>query len=80
MPENVVVDNLKVVAPSVKTIVLANGTITGEGVSAPTYNGEASFNPYVITKTFTVRNNEAGYNYTLPASTDFSRVTVIKEN
>ena len=79
MPENVVVDNLKVEAASVKTIVLANGSITGEGVSAPMYNGEASLNPYVITKTFTIKNNEAGYNYTLPASTDVRVVVVIRE-
>ena len=79
MPENVTVDNLTVTAASVKTIVLANGTIANEGISSDVYNGEASLNPYVITKTLTIKNNVAGYNYTLPTSTDFRGVVVIKE-
>ena len=74
MPANVVVDNLTVSAPGITTIPLANGSITSEGVSANVYNTEASLNPYVITKTLTIRNNAAGYNFILPASSDFKSV------
>lgn len=79
MPENVSVDNFTVSAKSVKTVVLANGSITNEGVSSAIYNGEANVNPYVITKTFTILNNTAAYNYKIPDAADFKNVKIIKE-
>ena len=79
MPANVVVDNLTVTAKSVKTIVLANGSIAREGVSSSTYEGAENINPYVITKTLTIKNNAAGYTFTLPTPSDFMSVTVIRE-
>ena len=76
MPYKVTVDNLVVSgAPNVKTISLANGSITNAGVDEPTYNGAENLNPYTATKELVVKNNNKGYTYTLPES---FKNTVIK--
>ncbi len=77
MPSTVTVDNFKVSAASVKNISLANGTITNEGVSGDTYDGTENLNPYAVTEELIVKNNKAGYIYTLPSA--FTETTITKE-
>ena len=79
MPEKVTVDNLVCTAPKVNTIVLANGSITNEGISNETINGSANLNPYAVTKTLIVKNNKKGYTYTLPGTNTYLETEIVSD-
>lgn len=70
-PERVTVDNLVCTAASVKTIVLANGTIANADIYKENYGGTKNLNPYTVTKELVVKNNKKGYAFTLPATNTF---------
>lgn len=77
MPHTVTVDNFAVSAASVKTVILASGSITSAGIGDATYGGAVNLNPYEVTRTLVVRNNAKAYTYTLPAA--FTETDLITE-
>ena len=80
MPKRVTVDGFRVVGASVTKVVLANGSLaTAEGVSTATVGGAANLNPFVLTESLVVKNNTAGYTYSLPTTSDFAKTKIIYE-
>lgn len=79
MPSCVTVDGFSVENDSVREITLVCGSATAEGISGDSVGGVKNINPYEITRRLVVKNNKAGYEYTKPAASDYSRVEIVKE-
>jgi len=72
MPTTVTVDNFKVElsggTTAIQKVVLAGGTITSGDISDDVAGATQNKNPYTLTEAFTVKNNEAGYKYSVPST------------
>lgn len=79
MPERITVDNLVCTAESVKTVLLANGTIANADISDGLLDGKENLNPYNVTRVLVVRNNKMNYSFTLPKTNTYADTEIVYE-
>ena len=77
LPYTVTIDNFKVESPvKTKTVVIFNPGFVSAGIHLPQISGSENLNPMVPTEKVIIKNNNAGYEYKIPAVDVFENLVI----